>query len=123
MKYSLIAFFLVCAASVSAKDRTDTVKVLGNCESCKARIEKAAKASGATKADWSDETQILSITYDDANTTLLSIEKGIAAVGHDTGDVKATATAYDKLHSCCQYDRTGLNGAKACDKDEKEKKD
>ena len=123
MKYRLILLSFAFAVSASAKEKSDTVKVLGNCESCKGRIEKAAKASGATKAEWSDDTQVLKVTYDDANTTLLSIEKGIAAVGHDTRDVKATASAYDKLHSCCQYDRTGLNGAKACDKDEKEKKD
>ncbi len=123
MKYLLVAFSLVFTVSAFAKEKTDTVKVLGNCESCKARIEKAAMASGASKADWNDETQILKVTYNDANSSLLSIEKGIAAVGHDTRDVKATTTAYDKLHSCCQYDRTGVAGAKACDKDEKEKKD
>jgi periplasmic mercuric ion binding protein len=119
MKILFIAAFLtVSAVSASAKEKTDTVKVLGNCESCKARIEKAAKAAGAMKADWSDETQILSVTYDDASTSLLSIEKGIAAVGHDTRDVKATAETYHKLHSCCQYDRTGTSGAKACEKKE-----
>lgn len=122
MKFSFLAFFFFCSASLFAKEKTDNVKVLGNCESCKSRIEKAAKAAGATKADWNDETQILSVTYDDAGTSLLSIEKGIAAVGHDTRDVKATNVAYDKLHSCCQYDRTGKSGAKACE-DEKEKKD
>lgn len=123
MKLLLGVLFLICAASVSAKEKTDTVKVLGNCESCKARIEKAAKTAGASKADWNDETQILRVTYDDSATSLLSIEKGIAAAGHDTRDVKATSDAYDKLHACCQYDRTGLNGSKACDKNEKEHKD
>lgn len=105
-----------------AKDITDTVKVLGNCESCKARIEKAAKQAGAAEANWNDTTQILSVSYDDANTSLLAIEKQIAFAGHDTRDVKATAQAYGKLNACCQYDRTGKTGGKACDDDEKEAK-
>ncbi len=114
----LSSFFSIQA---SAKAKSDTVKVLGNCESCKARIEKAAKQAGATKANWNDETQILKVSYDDASTSLLTIEKQIALAGHDTRDVKASNEAYNKLHSCCQYDRTGVSGAKTCD-DEKEEK-
>ncbi len=125
MKFLTTVLVAVCslfASHLFAKEITDTVRVLGNCESCKARIEKAAKGAGATKADWNDKTQILKLSYDDASTNLLAIEKGIAFVGHDTRDVKATTQAYDKLHSCCQYDRTGLSGAKACEKDEKDEK-
>lgn len=102
----------------SASDKTDTVKVLGNCESCKARIEKAAKSAGASVADWSEETLVLTVTFDEAKTNMLAIEKQIAFVGHDTRHLKASTAAYAQLHSCCQYDRTGLTGAKTCD-DEK----
>lgn len=124
IKLILGSFILVCVFSFHgfAKNTTDSVKVLGNCESCKARIEKAAKQAGAAKADWSDKTQVLTVSYDDASTSLLAIEKQIAFAGHDTRDVKATTQAYEKLHSCCQYDRTGMTGGKACDKDEKETK-
>ena len=96
--------------------------MLGNCESCKTRIEKAARQAGAASADWSDKTEVLTVSYDDAVTSLLAIEKQIAFAGHDTRDIKATDEAYGKLHSCCQYDRTGTTGGKACDKNEKEGK-
>ncbi len=123
-KKAIFAVAAICFFSLQGFSRqiTDTVKVLGNCESCKARIEKAAKQAGASKADWSDKTEILTVSYDDASTSLLAIEKQIAFAGHDTRDVKATTDAYAKLNSCCQYDRTGTTGRKACDKDEKEAK-
>lgn len=35
----------------STVTKTVTIKVSGNCETCKARIEKAAKVAGVTKAD------------------------------------------------------------------------
>lgn len=116
---TLVIAFCLCSLFSFAKENTDSVKVYGNCESCKTRIEKAAKEAGAATADWNDETQMLTLNYDDSKTSLLAIEKKIASVGHDTKDVKATNAAYSNLHKCCQYDRTGKAGAKACD-DKKE---
>src|SRR4051794_18689485 len=106
--FTLLSIF---GLSAFANEATDSVKVNGVCGSCKKRIEKAAMDAGATLANWSDETQILTIKYDDAKTTLLTIEKKIASVGHDTRDVKAPDEAYKKLEECCQYDRTSPNPA------------
>src|SRR3954467_5553147 len=102
----LFTLLTVFGLSAFAKETTDSVKVNGVCGSCKKRIEKAAMDAGAITANWSDETQILSVKYDDSKTTLLGIEKKIASVGHDTRDVKATDQAYKSLEECCQYDRT-----------------
>ena len=102
----LFTLLTVFGLSAFANEATDSVKVNGVCGSCKKRIEKAAMDAGATSANWSDETQILTVKYDDAKTTLLTIEKKIASVGHDTRDVKAPDEAYKKLEECCQYDRT-----------------
>lgn len=101
--FTLLAFF---GLSAFANETTDSVKVSGVCGSCKKRIEKAAISAGAISASWSDTTQILTVKYDDAKTSLLAIEKNIASVGHDTRDVKATDEAYKNLEECCQYDRT-----------------
>ena len=38
--------------------KTETLKVWGKCDMCKARIEKIALASGATTADWNVKTKI-----------------------------------------------------------------
>jgi len=83
--------------------KTETIKVSGNCDMCKARIEKAAKIDGVSKAEWNKDSKMLALTYDPAKTNVDAIGKKVAAAGHDTEKVKATDTAYDKLPSCCKY--------------------
>lgn len=86
--------------------KTETVKVYGNCGMCKTRIEKAAKSvDGVSKAKWDQKAKEITLTYDPAVTNLEDIEKEIAAVGHDTADVRAKDETYNELHSCCKYDR------------------
>jgi len=87
----------------SATTKTETIKVSGNCDMCKARIEKAAKIDGVSKADWNKDTKMLALTYDPAKTNVDAIGKKVAAAGHDTEKIKAEAKAYDKLPSCCKY--------------------
>lgn len=89
--------------SQSATTKTETIKVSGNCEMCKARIEKAAKLDGVSNAEWSTKTKMLSVTFDPAKTNIDAIEKKIAASGHDTEKLKATDAVYDKLPGCCKY--------------------
>ena len=83
--------------------KTETIKVSGNCDTCKARIEKAAKVNGVTKADWSTKTKVLTLVYDPSKVKSDDVQKKIAAVGHDTPKYKSTATAYNALPSCCKY--------------------
>lgn len=105
IKYLLSAAFTLCAANLFAQTKTDSVKVWGNCDECKAKIESAATKAGATNANWSDETYMLVVNYDESKTNVMDIEKSVAAVGYDTQDVKATEAAYKKLPKCCQYKR------------------
>ena len=104
-KYFLLAVMSFCSASLFAQSKTDTVKVWGNCEECKNKIEKAATSAGADVANWSDETYLLVVNYDASKTSSLDIQKSVAAVGYDTQDVKAEDAAYKKLPKCCQYER------------------
>ena len=105
IKYFLPVILCFFGTALFAQSKTDTVKVWGNCEECKSKIEKAAETAGAATANWSDETYLLVVNYDAAKTTVLDIEKSIAAVGYDTQSVKADDAAYKKLPKCCQYDR------------------
>ena len=98
-----------------ASERTDTVTVQGVCESCKNRIEKAAKTAGASFANWNDTTKILEVKYDEVATSLHAIEKNIATVGYDTRDVKALTDAYNNLPSCCKYGKGNSGNLKECD--------
>ena len=83
--------------------KTETIKVSGKCETCKVRIEKAAKVDGVTKADWSTKTKVLTLVYNPAKVKSDDVQKKIAAVGHDTPKYKATAAAYNALPGCCKY--------------------
>lgn len=105
MKTLLLAAFALLSLAASAHDKTGTVKVYGNCEMCKARIEKAAKLDGVKKADWNVDTKILTVTYNADKLKQLDIEKSIAAAGHDTENATAEAAVYKKLPGCCKYDR------------------
>jgi len=110
MKY----FFLVLLAMVSLQVTTITalpiqervITVYGNCGSCKKAIEKAAKSvDGVESANWDKKKKTLSVAYEDTKTSLNLIEKAIIAIGYDTENLFADDEVYEKLHSCCKYDR------------------
>lgn len=112
----ILALLLVSAVGVNlsaqtsveapGKHKTETIMVSGNCDMCKARIEKAVKETGANSAEWSIKTKLLTLTFDPAKTSLDVIGKKIASVGHDTGKFKAEDKVYNALPACCKYERT-----------------
>ena len=73
-----LLFAAIMGATTSAKThehmkmdmqtaKTETFKVLGNCDLCKARIEIAVKIEGVTNADWSTKTKLLTVTIKQIN--------------------------------------------------------
>lgn len=91
---------------LTAAEHKESFKVYGNCGMCKKTIEKAVKnINGVTDVHWSKKTKMIEITFDDAVTNMASIKKAIAEVGYDMDDVRASDENYDKLHTCCQYER------------------
>lgn len=83
--------------------KTETLNVSGNCDMCKARIEKAARLEGVSKTEWSSNTKILSVTFDPAKTNMDMISKKVAAAGHDNAKVKTDDKTYGTLPACCKY--------------------
>ncbi len=105
---TLMAFFTLSGllwAENQDQPRTGEFKVFGVCEMCKARIEKAAKTDGVISAVWDVETKILKIEYIPSIIKIEEIHKNIARVGHDTEMVRADDEVYNKLPSCCKYER------------------
>ena len=100
----LAAFSFVSMASI-AQEITEMFKVYGNCGMCKSRIEKAAKTDAVINAAWNAETKMLTVTYDAAKINNETIQKNIAAVGHDTDKFRADDKVYEKLPGCCLYER------------------
>jgi copper chaperone CopZ len=88
-----------------ASTKTETIKVLGECETCQATIEKASKVDGVSKANWDKSTKLLTLVYDPSKVKSDDIQKKIAAVGYDTEKYKADDKVYAKLNACCKYVR------------------
>ena len=88
------------------KNAKQEFEVNGNCEQCKKRIEKAAfSVSGVKSADWHIDDHILHLIINEEKCSISDVKKAIAKVGHDTDEAKTSSEAYNKLPSCCQYDR------------------
>lgn len=86
------------------KNAKASIEVDGVCMMCKERIEKAAiKSKGVKFAEWDIKTHELKLIYDERKTDLKTIQTNIAAVGHDTKDIKATDEAYNSVDPCCMY--------------------
>jgi len=115
MKFFIIAIIAVVSGGFTQAQshdhsnmitlKTESFKVGGSCNMCKARIEKAVKIDGVSKAEWNKDSKILTIVYDPALTTSEKVQSGIAAVGHDTEKIKADDKTYSQLPGCCKYDR------------------
>ena len=95
----------VMSATMQAKTVKTEIPVNGNCsEMCKPRIEKAAKSvPGVLAATWNLKAQKLTLVYDNTKTDTKTVQKAVAASGHDSGNIKASQATYDKLPGCCKY--------------------
>ena len=93
-------------------EKTDTIKVYGECGMCKSRIQKTLKIDGISSAVWDVDTKMLTVTYNPSTITNDIIQQKIAAVGHDTEKYKADDKVYDKLPGCCHYERKSAGAAK-----------
>lgn len=105
----MMALFSIQGWSQEKKNKNAiyTIEVNGNCETCKHRIEKAAYAvKGVKSAVWNIETHQMQLIINEEKTSLDTVKKAIAAIGHDViGSYKAPVEVYEKLHHCCKYER------------------
>lgn len=85
--------------------KTESLKVWGKCEMCKARIEKIALDNSATTADWNVKTKFLTVVYEPGRSSMDYISGKLAKAGHDTGLKSAKDKAYNALPDCCKYER------------------
>lgn len=101
----IISFMLIgISAQAQKKNAKVSIEVDGICMMCKKRIEKAALSTKGVKfASWDMKTHKLSLIIDERKTKIKTIQKNIAAVGHDTKEVKATEHAYNSVDPCCKY--------------------
>jgi copper chaperone CopZ len=101
----LLFIILITTQLFAINNQTEKFKVWGNCGMCKKTIEKSLKIEGVKKANWDIKTKELTVIFDAKKTDLKSIQSAICAAGYDNEGCKANDAAYDKLHSCCKYER------------------
>ena len=92
--------------------KTETVKIYGNCGMCKSTIEKAGNKKNQANVDWDKETKMATISYDSLKTSKEEILKRIALVGYDSDIFLAPNDTYSNLAGCCQYERVEKTIAK-----------
>jgi copper ion binding protein len=107
MKKLIITTAIILNAVMAfAQMKTDTIKVRGNCDHCKERIEETSlKIDGVTKAEWDADAQKLMVSYDASKTNNDLIQQAIAKIGHDTEKYRANDKTYNQLPACCNYTR------------------
>ncbi|MGH1336403.1 MAG: heavy-metal-associated domain-containing protein [Aureispira sp.] len=94
----------VMATSSPNTIQQEKLQVAGNCGMCRVRIEQAAqKVKGVKKASWNAKTGLLTLDFEPSKTSVATVAKAIAKVGHDTPLAKAKNSTYNSLHHCCKY--------------------
>jgi mercuric ion binding protein len=104
-KFSFIILILALVTLVAANQseiKETSVKVLGNCDECKDRIETALDIEEVKFVKWNKNSKQLKLAYE-SSITLDSLKQRIAAVGHDTEGFSAADSIYSKLPGCCLY--------------------
>ena len=106
----LIPFFIVFVLLLSCNEGKKpavemTVHVWGNCDKCKAAIEKTCTMDGVSEANWNVDSKLLKLKLDTSVVTLNVVLQAVAKAGYDNEKFYADDYAYNKLPDCCQYDR------------------
>ena len=105
---TLTCLTLVCLTAFAQKPKWEKVnfQVSGNCDMCKTKIEKAAKAvEGVKTARWNVVSKKMKIKFNPGITNADKIQQAISSIGYDTEKHKATDQVYNNLHHCCKYKR------------------
>ncbi|QMU66082.1 MAG: metal transporter [Flavobacteriaceae bacterium] len=102
--FSLLLIGFSAEAQKKKKNAKVAIEVDGVCMMCKKRIEKAALGTKGVKfAVWNVKTHMLSLIIDERKTDVKTIQQNIAAVGHDTKEIKAKDHVYEGIDPCCKY--------------------
>lgn len=106
MMVTAVLSFSISSGMAQIKNaKTETVKVYGNCGTCKKKIETASAKKHISKAEWDADKQTAILTYDSTQTNSDAILKNIAYAGYDNEKYMAPDEAYNQLDGCCQYER------------------
>ena len=108
--FNILMVLLVVLSTTSGyaqikNSQTETIKILGNCELCKAAIENAGSIKKEAIVTWDKDPKMATITFDSKKTNRDEILKRIALAGYDNDQFLAPDNAYAQLGECCKYER------------------
>lgn len=103
--FFLISILFMSCESATTTIKTETFKVWGNCEKCKRTIEKSSKVEGVIESNWNKDSKLMVVKFDTTLINLDFIQQAIAKVGYDNDGYYGDDYAYNKLDSCCMYER------------------
>lgn len=103
IKTFVLAIFFMAAANAFGQAQDTTFIVNGVCGMCEMTIEKAAKISGVSQAQWDKNTKVLELRYNPSEVSLIKVSDAINKSGYDTEFNTAPDTAYQALNPCCFY--------------------
>lgn len=102
-----IAIITFLAFSAFSGGPTDTINIQTSavCGSCETTMQNALnKVKGVKSASLNLDNAVLTVKYNAKKVSPEEIRKAISMAGYDADDVKADASAYENLHSCCKKD-------------------
>lgn len=109
--FLLVIFFSLCHC-LFAQTKSNEVAVIKTnivcdhclqCETCgKALNANLLDLKGVKKVRINPEQNTITITYNDAKTSLDKIKKVISESGYDADEVKASPKSYNELEECCK---------------------
>ncbi len=102
---TLIMPVLLLLFSCKSNDVETQIHVWGVCDLAKQKIDSAAKLPGVVKAEWDEETRLLTLKFDTTKTSLDNILKSVAMAGFDNERYFADDYSYEKLPDNCKYER------------------
>ena len=111
MKKSLYILTIIAALFITACNGNKTatieasVHVWGNCEKCKATIEKSCDLKGVSEAVWNVDSKLLKLKLDTSQISLNTVLEAVAKAGYDNEKFYADDYSYGALEACCQYER------------------
>ena len=110
--FCAVILIAVMSAGLSAAERQKnevvTIQTSAICGSCKARLEKALKATdGVEEAMLNLNNKKMKIKYDHSKTNADKLREVIANTGYDADNVKKNEEAFNNLPPCCQKPMEG----------------
>ncbi len=99
----LLSIALLFTGFINAQTKTVVIQTSAECGSCKIRIEdKLNYTKGIKFAELNLKDKKVTVKYSAKKISSAQIKKVLSETGYDADNVKAIASAVDKLPACCK---------------------